>query len=71
MAWASFFLLALFGVIRWSVAVIAMSVIFALGFILFPYVTPFTLVHEKDADKKSAAKPASRGELLSELRLVS
>jgi hypothetical protein len=49
---ANFIGLACFGVIRWSVAVIGVAVIFALGFILFPYFTPFDLVDETHSETK-------------------
>lgn len=45
-SWAALFLLAWFGVLRWSIAVNLITLVLELGVILFPYVTPFVLVEE-------------------------
>ena len=53
--WATFFLLAWFGVLRWSIAAILIASVFALGFTLFPYITRFDLVHETDTQTNTSA----------------
>jgi hypothetical protein len=51
MAWATFFLLALFGFISWPAAVILILGISVLGYAIFPYVTPFDLVERAQKHK--------------------
>lgn len=46
-SWAAFALLAIFGLMSWGVAAILILMVFATAYALFPYITPFDLVDEK------------------------
>jgi hypothetical protein len=44
--WATFVLLARFGMISWPLALSLVAAVFAIGVLLFPYLTPFERVED-------------------------
>jgi hypothetical protein len=48
-------LLGWFGVVSWPLAVAVIVFVFVLGFVLFPYITPFDLIPETEMPAKPSA----------------